>query len=187
MSIYDEITKFVSVIISLSDPWNHHGEGVADLAIKLAKEAGMNTEDLDLFQAGAILHDVGKLCLRTELLHLPRRLSRNEREEVELHVVHGTHIIDELNMPAVMRDIVRHHHENWDGSGYPDRLVGEDIPVVARIVRICDVWESMLSPRSYRGAFTLPFVKDYMQMGRGRQFDPELLDTFFRNVLRVSP
>lgn len=185
--MYDEITKFVSVLISLSDPWNHHGEGVADLALKLGRETGMSNADLDLLKDGAILHDVGKLCLRTELLHLPRKLSRNEREEVELHVVHGARIIDELNLQPMIRDIVRHHHENWDGSGYPDHLKNDDIPEAARIVRICDVWESMLSPRSYREAFTLQFVKNYMQMGRGRQFDPRLLDMFFRNVLKVSP
>lgn len=135
-----------------------------------------------LIVVGGYLHDIGKLRMKAELFNQPRKLTQNEREQVQLHAPLGWAVVEQAGYDKVILDIVRHHHENWDGSGYPDGLKGTEIPQAARIVQICDVYQSMTNNRSYRDGYSHQFTYEYMMQGRGTRYDPDLLDLFFVKV-----
>ncbi|MDP9349324.1 MAG: tetratricopeptide repeat protein, partial [Gemmatimonadota bacterium] len=131
-----------------------HCQRVADYACRIAQEVGMVDGDIDWFRMGAFLHDVGKIEVPAEILNKPGRLTAEERATMERHTVIGDEILAPLEFPWDIRPMVRSHHERWDGSGYPDRLVGEEIPHTARILRIADVFDALTTARSYRRPLT---------------------------------
>ena len=182
MPNYDDITNLVSILFTMREPYEHHGPAVAQLVKQMCHAMGMSREESKLIEVGAYLHDIGKLRLSSELFNNPRKLTPNEREQVQLHAPLGWAITEQAGYDKVVLDIVRHHHENWDGSGYPDGLKETDIPQAARIVHICDVYQSMTNSRSYRDGYSYPFVIDFMKQGAGKQYDPDLLELFFTKV-----
>jgi len=182
MPNYDDITKLVSILAAMREPFDHHGPAVAHLVMKMCTLLGMSEPESKLIHVGAFLHDIGKLRVDSELFNLPRQLTVNERAQVQLHAPLGWAIVEQAEYDSVILDIVRHHHENWDGSGYPDGLKETEIPLAARIVRICDVYQSMTNKRSYREPYTHQFTFEFMEQGRGKLFDPNLLDLFFEKM-----
>jgi len=179
---YDEIKKLLSIVNSMREPFNHHGDHVAGLAVKLARELGLPEDEVNLIVIGAHLHDIGKLLIRTELLNCPRKLTQSERAEMETHVMLGWAVANAAGYESTIQDIVRSHHENWDGSGYPDGLTGEKIPVAVQVVTVCDVYEALTSTRSYREAYSHSFSMAFMQKFKGKHFNPSLVDLFFEKV-----
>ena len=162
---------------------NHHGPRVSGNAVKLAEACGMSRYDIGLIAAGAQLHDIGKLLISPELLNKPGPLEPDERTEINTHVVKGWEIVNEAKYEKTIQDIIRHHHEKWDGTGYPDRLKETDIPLAARIVAVCDIYQAMTDDRIYRKAETHKFAKDFMLSSKGIILDPELVDLFFNKVV----
>ncbi|MBC7895623.1 MAG: diguanylate cyclase, partial [Cytophagaceae bacterium] len=155
-----------------------HCERVADVACAIARHAGFDDATLFWFRIGTLLHDVGKLVIPEEVLNKPGRLTPDEWEVVKEHPVVGVQLISDIEFPWDILPIVRSHHEAWDGSGYPDGLAGEEIPLVARIVCLADVYDALTSERSYKKALPHAQAMGLMRRDVGRQFDPAVFEVF---------
>ena len=164
-----------------------HTAGVADMASVLAAEAGLRGAEAQAVRAAAELHDIGKLALPEALLAKPGPLDAQEWELVREHTLIGERIIAAGEGLDPVARIVRSTHERWDGNGYPDGLAGEDIPLAARIIAICDAYEAMTTTRTYRAARTHDEAVRELRESAGTQFDPELVETFIRTVAAPAP
>jgi putative nucleotidyltransferase with HDIG domain len=163
-----------------------HCVRVADYTCLLAQALGFAGRDLVWLRMGAFLHDIGKSQLDSAVLNKPGTLDPREWEEVRRHTLTGDEIVADLGFPYDIRPMVRNHHERWDGAGYPDQLAGEQIPLIARILCIADVFDALTTVRSYRAASTAAQALDLMEAEAGRIFDPELF-TVFRNLMSAQP
>jgi diguanylate cyclase (GGDEF)-like protein/putative nucleotidyltransferase with HDIG domain len=155
-----------------------HCERVADLACALALRAGLEPRELFWFRVGAIVHDVGKLIIPSEILNKPGKLAPDEWALIKRHPVAGVEMLSDMDFPGDVIPMVRSHHERWDGQGYPDMLRAEEIPRSARILCIADVYDALMSKRSYKGALSHEAALEIMRADVGRQFDPELFAHF---------
>jgi putative nucleotidyltransferase with HDIG domain len=184
MPKYDDITRLVSIITALREPFDHHGQRVAPLAKSLAEAVGMNAGDVTLIGIGAELHDIGKLLVDAGLINAERKLLEHEKQEINKHAALGWAIVQQAGYDQIVLDVVRHHHERFDGTGYPDRLAGYSIPLSARVVAVCDCYEALTSDRPYREAFSHNFAMAMVQKEKRAVFDPELVDLFFAKVAK---
>jgi diguanylate cyclase (GGDEF)-like protein/putative nucleotidyltransferase with HDIG domain len=155
-----------------------HCERVADLACTLAVRCGVDEASLFWFRVGAVLHDVGKIDIDPEILNKPDRLTPDEWLIVKQHPLAGVEVVRDIGLPEDVVQVVRSHHESWDGTGYPDGLRGERIPMWARIVCIADVYDALTSERSYKRAISHDEAMTVMRRDAGRQFDPALFQLF---------
>lgn len=155
-----------------------HCSRVADYACLLAEAVGIRDRELTWLRMGAFLHDVGKTRVDVKILNKPGKLDAREWDEMRAHTVEGDEIVAELGFPYDIRSIVRSHHERWDGTGYPDRLAGEEIPLNARILCVADVYDALTTSRSYRAAMSEEEAQAIMRDLSGAAFDPDLLDVF---------
>lgn len=146
----------------------------------LARAMGLPEATAERFGYSAILHDVGKMVVPDSVLKKPGPLTAEERRVIESHTVAGERILSEKPFFEVARDIARSHHENWNGTGYPDQRAGEAIPLAARIVRVVDVYDALLSPRVYKPAWSREEAAGEIQKNAGVLFDPELARYFGR-------
>ena len=163
-----------------------HCERVADYACALARDAGLEPQLLLWFRMGALLHDVGKLIVPPEVLNKAGPLTDEEREIVRRHPDAGVELLADIAFPWDIRPMVRHHHERWDGSGYPQGIAGETIPLAARILCVADVYDALTTTRSYREAFTREDALRIMAAESGKTLDPELFARFERLLERQS-
>lgn len=164
-----------------------HCERVADYACMLAEALDFSGRDLTWLRMGGYLHDVGKIAVPAEILNKAGKLTPEEWAIMQNHTAAGDEIVSELNFPWDIRPIVRSHHERWDGSGYPDRIGGEDIPLTARILCIADVYDALTTTRSYRSALSQEQALDIMAGDAGRIFDPSLYPIFANLIVRYTP
>jgi putative nucleotidyltransferase with HDIG domain len=153
-----------------------HALRVQRLAVAVAQEVGLEDGVIAAVNAAAPLHDIGKLAIPDSLLHRPGPLSREEYEIVQQHAAIGAEILSGIEGGAALAEIVRHHHENWDGSGYPRGLAGEAIPVAGRITALADVYDALGSRRCYKQAWASAEIRAHLQTERGRKFEPRLVD-----------
>jgi diguanylate cyclase (GGDEF)-like protein/putative nucleotidyltransferase with HDIG domain len=154
-----------------------HSQRVADLAARTARRLGLPDEEVELTRLAASLHDLGKLAIPEEILRKPGPLTEPERMVLERHPQIGFRMLESLGVDPVA-DWVLHHHERWDGSGYPDGLPGERIPLGARIIFVADAYDAMTSERVYRRRVTPDQAIAELQRCAGSQFDPEIVDAF---------
>lgn len=169
----DLLTALVKAI-EIRDPYTSgHSLRVSQLAQKLAEALGLNRIAVDRIANAALLHDIGKIeAVYTEILRKPDALSAEERAIMESHVTRGVQLLRDLSsVPDEVVKIVRHHHEREDGRGYPDGLLGDEIPIGSKIIVLCDAVDAMLSDRPYRRALSLPAVLEQLAQNAGRQFD----------------
>ncbi|WP_411279048.1 diguanylate cyclase [Gemmatimonas sp.] len=157
-----------------------HCVRVSDLACTIAADMGFADQDLFWFRIGALLHDVGKLVIPEEVLNKPGKLTDEEWTLMRSHTTAGVEMLSGIDFPWDVMPIVRSHHERWDGKGYPDRLAGEDIPLVARILCIADVYDALTSVRSYKMAMTHAQAVEIMHRDIGTMFDPLAFAAFER-------
>jgi putative nucleotidyltransferase with HDIG domain len=170
--------------IDAKDPSTHgHSQRVAELAIATGRELGLAEDDLKKLAYGGLLHDVGKIGVAETILHKAGRLAEDELEQMRAHPSIGAEILRGVEFLRSAAPAVRNHHERWDGTGYPDRLSGEAIPLVARIVNAADTFDACTSPRPYQPAMTLAEAIDVLLRLRGSQIDPAVCDALVR-VLR---
>jgi putative two-component system response regulator len=153
-------------------------ERMADLASGLGGALSLNDYQIGLLREGALLHDVGKLGVRRELLYKPSRLSRDEQEEMRYHPLIGERLCQPLRLSRELSPIIRHHHERWDGRGYVDGLAGQEIPLLARIIGVVDSYDAMTTNRPYRAALETDEAVKRLEDGAGSQWDPELIEIF---------
>jgi diguanylate cyclase (GGDEF)-like protein/putative nucleotidyltransferase with HDIG domain len=153
-----------------------HSESVVDLTARVAEELALDSHEVKTIRSAALLHDIGKVGIPDEILHKPGPLDEREWEIMRQHPAIGERILRAIpGMGAVAR-IVRHEHERWDGTGYPDRLAGEAIPVGARIILACDAYHAMTSDRPYRAAMSHHLAMSELTSNAGSQFDPKVIE-----------
>lgn len=153
-----------------------HTERVSDIAVAIASRLGYAGADLDAIEIGALLHDIGKIGIPESILHKPGPLDAEEWEVMKRHPLISEFILSEIDLPASVLQIARHSHERMDGSGYPDGLAGEAIPLPARIVLVADAFDALTSDRPYRPARTTPAALAEIRAHSGSQFCPRVVD-----------
>jgi putative nucleotidyltransferase with HDIG domain len=172
--------------IEARDPYTkQHSHRVTRIAMVLAKAMDRTAEEQDILNVAGLLHDIGKIGIRDEILLKPGRLSREEFSIIQQHPVIGADIMDHLGLWHREKMIVRYHHERFDGTGYPDGLKGEEIPLLARILSVADVYDAIASDRAYRRRMEEDKILQIMYGGSGTQFDPEIID-IFRQLYRAG-
>lgn len=157
-----------------------HSEDVTEFALWIAEELGFAHNDLHTIRIGGLLHDVGKIGVPDGILRKPGSLSKEEFEVVKRHPVLGAHIVSGIPDMGPIVDIVRSHHERWDGKGYPDQLRGEDIPLLGRLMAVADAFSAMTTTRPYRLAMSWDVALHEIEAGSGIQFDPQMAQAFLQ-------
>ncbi len=159
---------------------DQHCRRLAAFSSLMGTRLGMPASEIRAMELGALLHDVGKIGIRDAILNKPDRLTPPERHEMQRHPEIGAGIVAPVvGLEPTTLHCILHHHECWDGSGYPQGLAANEIPLAARIVSIVDVWDALSTSRPYKPAFEQPVVRDLLRKGAGTQFDPQLVDLFF--------
>ncbi|MBL0220580.1 MAG: HD domain-containing protein [Myxococcales bacterium] len=170
--------------IEAKDPYTKgHCGRVAAYSLVLAKEAGYPTEGLETLEFGAFLHDIGKIGIKDAVLLKPGPLDDTEWIHMREHPVKGFDIASKIEMLHPIMPAVRNHHERWDGSGYPDKMIAHDIPLSARIVAIADAYDAMSTDRPYKKALALEECEAILKKTAGKMYDPELIDVFVNRKL----
>jgi putative nucleotidyltransferase with HDIG domain len=174
------IVKGIVTTLELKDNYTRgHSERVAEYALILAKSLNIfNEADLKVFYNVCLLHDVGKVSIPDEILLKKDRLTDDEFNIIKKHPTIGADVIQDVEGVTDYIEVIRHHHERWDGNGYPDNLKGEQISLFARITSIADAFDAMTSSRSYREALSLEVARKRIIEGSGTQFDPILVKQF---------
>lgn len=155
-----------------------HSSGVAFYAAMIGKELHLSKSELQDLVIAGILHDIGKIGISDEILKKEGALSGEEYESMKVHSLNAVKILEPIGLSQRILSAILHHHERWDGSGYPKGLSGESIPLYSRIVTIADTIDAMTSPRPYHKTFTLSEAREEVERCKGKQFDPELVDIF---------
>ncbi len=177
----------MSESIDHRDPLTYnHSKRVAKLSVALAEEIALSHEQLATIELSALVHDIGKIGISSDILMKPGKLTQEERLQMELHPVIGYDMLRHYKQFRKGLGIVRWHHETWDGTGYPDKLPGPNIPLEARIVSICDAYEAMTADRPYRKAMSAAIAMSRLEAGAGTQFDPDLVPAFRRASERIG-
>jgi len=151
-------------------------------AVGVGKIMNLPKSDIEALSTGALLHDIGKLAVPDHILNKPGRLTPAEMEKIKIHASVGASILAKIDFPYPVVPTVKHHHERWDGSGYPDELAKEDIPITARILAVADAYDTLRGARPYRPAVSRDDARKHLKSGAGTQFDPRIVDVFLRNL-----
>src|SRR6266508_5393358 len=162
-----------------------HCERVAQNAVAVARVLGLDEEDETTILLGAYLHDVGKLRIPHEILHKPGPLTREELEVVQMHPIWGIELLADVEFPWDLKPIIRWHHERYDGTGYPDRLRGDEIPVSAQIAGIADVYDALTTSRPYRPAFSRSAALAEIERCRG-QWSEAVYNAFLASLVQAE-
>ena len=155
-----------------------HSDRVSEYAVLIGKKLGLSEEDLKTLRVGGLFHDIGKIGVPDNILLKESKLTDEEYNEIKKHPSIGAHILSSATIFQDIIPIVKHHHERYDGNGYPDHLKGEDIPYLARIAAVADSFDAMTSKRTYRDSLPIDVVISEFKRCKGTQFDPNLADLF---------
>ena len=174
-------------VLERKDPYTRgHVTRVERHAHRIGLELGLRVSEIEDLRKAASIHDVGKVAVPIEILRKPGELTDEERRQMEKHPVVGEAMVTRLGVHPIA-DAVRHHHERWDGRGYPDGLAGADIPIYSRIITVADTFDAVTSARSYRSAASRDRAISILEAERGKQFDPEIVDAFIATLPRTAP
>jgi putative nucleotidyltransferase with HDIG domain len=152
-------------------------------AVRMGEMLGLDKPEIEALNTAALLHDIGKLAVPDHILNKPGELTPAELEKVKTHAVVGASIASEIGFPYPVTPAIKHHHERWDGKGYPVGLEGAEIPLGARIIMVCDTIDAMTTARPYRDPLPMSVVRDELVKHRGSQFDPAIIDLVIANGL----
>lgn len=176
---YKDTIKALAAAIDAKDPYTcGHSQRVVEYALLAGGSLSLSKEALEVLEYGAILHDIGKIGIADRILSKPGPLTPGECSEMRQHSVIGAHIIEDIPFLHEARNLVLHHHEWYDGSGYPDGLKGEDIPLGARLLSVADTFDTMTTDRSYRPALSVDYALHELHMCSGTQFCPVAVSAF---------
>jgi putative nucleotidyltransferase with HDIG domain len=176
--LFLDVTKAIAAIIDAKDGYTHrHSERVAAVAVSLAREMGLPHDQLAVVELSALLHDVGKIGVRDAILNKPDKLTDEEYDEMRRHPVHGARILSHIQNPRVSDLLpgVKHHHERWDGTGYPDGLKGDAIPMLGRLLAVADFLDAVTSDRTYHSKKSLDEAVRMLGERAGHAFDPRVV------------
>ncbi len=179
--------NLMTTAIELRDPYTKgHSDHVAEIAFKIARlRFSDQFPDLELLRMAAAIHDIGKIAINESVLNKPTLLTDAEFEMIKCHTILGSKLVAPLDFNILFNDAVRSHHENYDGTGYPDNLKGNEIPLIARIIRVCDYFDALTSSRPYRPALRVRDAINIMKKNK-HCFDPDILKFFINNIGRLT-
>ncbi|HEX6463327.1 MAG TPA: HD domain-containing phosphohydrolase [Vicinamibacterales bacterium] len=186
--LFSTVETLATAIDAKDEVTHDHVRRVQQGTLALACELGVTDPDLlKGIEAGALLHDTGKIAVPEHILNKPGRLTKAEFEKMKRHAPIGAQILSSIEFPYPVVPIVRHHHENWDGTGYPDGLKGEAIPIGARILSVVDCFDALTSDRPYRRRMTEEQALAIITERRGTMYDPTIVDAFVAAYQRIMP
>ena len=160
--------------------------GVADTALQVADSLGLDDQQRTILRMSSLVYDIGKVGIPVELLNRRGELSAEDRDTIRSHPEVGKRLLESTMRLNALLPVVLHHHERWDGAGYPDGLAGEEIPFAARVIAICDSWQAMMSERPYRNALSRREAVAELRAGAGTQFDPEIVEAFVASLDKAN-
>ena len=182
-TVDSDYNAFLNTSYTVDEITYNHSLNVASLSLTCGIHLGMSIHVLKILTIGGLLHDIGKSRIDKEILSKPAKLTEEEFNQIKLHPQLGYGLIMTYKkVPSPVKDIILQHHENWDGSGYPQGLVGKEVSRLARIVHIADVYEALCARRSYKKPIPRRLVREIMEEGSGKQFDPFLLRSFLKSI-----
>jgi diguanylate cyclase (GGDEF)-like protein/putative nucleotidyltransferase with HDIG domain len=177
----------LALAIDAKDHTTHdHLRRVQTYAVEIGRELGLNEGEIEALQAAALLHDIGKLAVPEHIISKPGRLTPEEFEKMKIHPIVGAEILEKVRFPYAVVPIVRAHHERWDGTGYPDGLKGDEIPIGARILSAIDCLDAIASDRPYRRALPLEKAIEVVVSEAGKGFDPQVVDVLRRRCRELE-
>ncbi len=179
-TIEDKVAALIDAIEAKDSYTRGHSESVARYVLLLGRTLGLSLAECRVLEVAAHLHDVGKVAIDRAILCKTGKLTHDERRLIRNHPLIGVSILGSLSIPSEVVSAVRHHHERYDGLGYPDGLSGASIPLGARILSLADAFDAMTSDRPYRTAKQIRDAVDELWIEAGRQFDPALVPVFVR-------
>ena len=178
MNLYATLRALVRSL-EAKDPYTKlHSQRVTHIAVALAEFMGIKDEDIEVLEFAGHLHDIGKIGIRDQVLMKPGRLTREEYEIIKAHPVIGEEIVSHLGLMTQARAVIRHHHERWDGRGYPDGLKGTETPILSRIMAVADTYDAITTDRPYRKGHTPQEALEEIIKNSSTQFDPDVVKTF---------
>lgn len=178
-----ETIEALAVAINAKDEVTHeHVLRVQLYAAGVARILGCDEAEVEALKAGSLLHDIGKIAVPDFILNKPGKLTADEFEKMKTHTLVGAQILGRVDFPYPVVPIVRHHHERWDGRGYPDGLKGEEIPLTARIISVVDCFDAVREDRQYRKAMTREEAVEFIMSGSGTMYDPRVVGTFLTHL-----
>jgi diguanylate cyclase (GGDEF)-like protein/putative nucleotidyltransferase with HDIG domain len=185
--IHFATAEALATAIDAKDQTTHcHVRRVQIYAAGLGEVLGLSHPEIAALKAGALLHDIGKLAVPAHIINKPGRLTPAEFEKMKIHTTVGAQILSRVDFPYPVTPIVRHHHEQWDGLGYPDGLKGEQIPITARIISVVDCFDSVREDRPFRRGMTRDEAIAFLLRGSGNHFDPNVVELFISNLPRFE-
>lgn len=177
MLMFEQTAEALVSAIDAKDEYTRgHSLRVAVLSRKIAERAGFDRKTCGLIYYSALLHDIGKIGVKDAILNKKGKLTDEEFEQIKMHTVFGYHILSSIKQSPMLSIGAHYHHEHYDGSGYPDGLAGDDIPVMARVIAVADAYDTMASTRIYRKALPSQTIEQELVNGKGTQFDPRFAD-----------
>jgi putative nucleotidyltransferase with HDIG domain len=183
----EKLLDVLSYVIDMRDPFLlGHSQQVVFYAVKIAEQLGLTPERIEIIRKGGLIHDIGKLGIPEGILGKKSQLTPEEYEIVKQHVNIGAKILQRSEALENVVPMVYHHHEHFDGSGYPEGLKGKEIPLEARILALADSIEAMASDRPYRSGATFDKILKEVEKNRGTHFDPQVVDAFFEIVKEMN-
>ena len=176
---YLESIQTLRYTVEAKDPYTRgHSDRVSEYSELIGKYLNLSEDDLHKLKIGGLFHDIGKIGVPESILLKTSRLTDDEYSEIKNHPSIGAHILSNASLFQDIIPIVKHHHERYDGFGYPGKLAGEDIPYLARIAAVADSFDAMTSKRTYRDSLPIDIVKQEIEKNKGTQFDPKIADVF---------
>ena len=185
--VHLDSVRILTGAVDAKDPYTWgHSDRVKSVSVKIGKKLDFNGKKLERLEYGALLHDIGKIGIKDEVLQKPGSLSPEECQHIQEHPLIAARIVAEVDFFDEKIPMIRHHHEHFDGNGYPDKLVGEAIPLEARIISVSDAFDAMTSIRPHRGKKPIEDVLVELERCKGTQFDPYILDIFMKEEIYKS-
>ncbi len=177
-SFLNSITSLVYALEAKDEYTSGHSQRVAEISVAIAGELELPHQDIQDIKLAGLIHDIGKMGIRASILNKPERLTDSEFKQIKAHPEIGEHILTPIVKDKPILNMVRHHHERYDGNGYPDGLCGEQVPLGARILAVADAYDAITSERPYRQAMSNKVARDIINRCKGSQFDPKVADAF---------
>ena len=187
VSAPDVVTALVAALAAKDPATAAHTERCSWYTAKLAEELGLGEEEASIVRLASLLHDIGKLAVPDEVLLKPGPLNEDEGAQMKQHPAAALQVLDQIRSIADATPAILHHHEHFNGSGYPDGLAGEDIPLASRILLVTDAFDAMTTDRPYRKAMPVETAIEELERNSGSQFDPEIVEAFLRILARDGP